>query len=95
MNLTERLSEEARQGAEYGGHPEYELLVSEAATEIERLTAEVTSLKADKARMDYLEAEPMNQPGTLFRRNMRITRTAIDDFMAIDGVSGRQEQNDG
>lgn len=37
MNLVSRLREEARQGAEYGGHPEYELLVSEAADRIEQL----------------------------------------------------------
>ena len=36
-DIVERLREEARQGAEYGGHPEYELLVGEAADEIEKL----------------------------------------------------------
>jgi len=40
--------------------------------------------RKDKARMDYLESEPMDQTGTLFRKNMKITRQTIDAAMATD-----------
>jgi hypothetical protein len=40
--------------------------------------------KKDTARMDHLENEPMDQTGTLFRKNMKITRQTIDAAIAAD-----------
>lgn len=44
----------------------------------------IDKLRKDAARMDYLENEPMDQQGALFRKNTRITRHTIDDAMATD-----------
>ena len=47
-------------------------------------------LEADERRMDYLESEAIREidltgPRSLFRRNMPITREAIDEALAACG----------
>ena len=49
--------------------------------------AENAKLRADKQRMDYLESESIREidrqaPRSLFRRNMPITRDAVDEALA-------------
>jgi len=43
-------------------------------------------LKKDTVRMDYLESEPMDKAGVLFRRNVRITRQTIDEAIVATGA---------
>lgn len=45
------------------------------------LIGEVGS-ESDVVRMDYLQNEPLHLTGTLFRRNERITRSAVDKAIA-------------
>jgi len=59
------------------------------AAEIERKDARIAELEADKRRMDYLESEAIREidlqaPRSLFRRNMPITREAVDEALTED-----------
>jgi hypothetical protein len=97
--MSQRLREEARQGAELGGHPEYELLVSEAADLIDWLNKERDRLIADLERAST-EGERLRKRLSDIQSTLQLAsydkaarRIVLDDNeyqRLIDSASGSQ-----